>query len=212
APPHAMTAPPLAIPTSGTASHRGARQSIDLRRLGLIALEAQRRRVDAVALAGRLRPVVEDVTEVAAAGAAEDLRAPHEQAVVGAQLDGRRHRRLNEARPAGPGFELGGGVEERRSAGGATIGAVGLVEHVLPREGRLGGCTSQHLVLLPRHSASVLCTSRCSSMALVRRIKLLSGTILGLRLSLSAPSFVTDRRRRIYARDGPLRRSSSARG
>src|SRR2546421_182735 len=78
-----------------------------------------------------------------AAGAAEALRAAHERAVVGAQLDGRRPRRLREARPAGPGFELGGGVEQRRSARAAMIGAVCLVEHILPREGRLGGCTPQ---------------------------------------------------------------------
>src|ERR1700729_2174905 len=44
-------------------------------------LERQRARVDAVPLAGRLGTVVEDVAQVAAAAAAHDLGAPHEQAV-----------------------------------------------------------------------------------------------------------------------------------
>src|ERR1700690_3616283 len=50
-------------------------------------LEGERRGVDAVALSVRPRPVVEDVAQVPAAGAADDLGAAHEQAVVGAQLD-----------------------------------------------------------------------------------------------------------------------------
>src|ERR1700745_1126178 len=49
-------------------------------------LERQRARVDAVSLAGRLGTVVEDVNKGAAAAAAYDLGAPHEQAVVRAQL------------------------------------------------------------------------------------------------------------------------------
>ena len=45
-------------------------------------LERQRARVDAVPVPGRRGSVVEDVPEVTAAAPADDLRAPHEQAVV----------------------------------------------------------------------------------------------------------------------------------
>src|SRR5439155_10246191 len=51
------------------------------------ALQVERGRVDAVALAGRPRSVVEDVAEMRAAVAAANLASDHAVAVVGAQLD-----------------------------------------------------------------------------------------------------------------------------
>src|SRR5438270_559167 len=69
--------------------------------------------VDAIAKAGRLRPVVEDVAEMAAAAAAVHLGAQH---AVGAVLgladiafDG-----LIEARPSGAAFEFGFGGKQRQ--------------------------------------------------------------------------------------------------
>src|SRR4051812_39862840 len=72
----------------------------------LLLLEAQRAAVDAEALPVRPGPVVEHVAQVPAARRAHDLGALHEQAVVRAQLDGRGHGGLREARPAGPRVEL----------------------------------------------------------------------------------------------------------
>ena len=50
-------------------------------------LEGQRAGVDAIALAGRSRPVAKDVTQMTAAATADHLRAPHEQAAPRAQFD-----------------------------------------------------------------------------------------------------------------------------
>src|SRR6185436_2784070 len=75
--------------------------------------EAQRRRVDAVAQAGRSRAVVEDVPEVRIAGAGPDLDTAH---VVRGVALGRHVRlvdRLLEARPAGFRVELVERAEER---------------------------------------------------------------------------------------------------
>ncbi len=101
--------------------------------------EVERRGVDAIALAGRSGSVVEDVPQVPAAGAAEDLGAAHEQAVVGVQLDGFGDRRLGEAGPAGAGVELGVGREQLRTTGRTAVDAVGVAVEVLTAECRL--CT-----------------------------------------------------------------------
>src|SRR6185369_6606584 len=68
--------------------------------------ERERDRVDAVALAGRRRAVVEHVPEVAAAARAVHLVARHAERVVLADLDAARLDRLPEARPAGAALEL----------------------------------------------------------------------------------------------------------
>src|SRR5712672_3213173 len=72
-------------------------------------MEDQRKSVHAVAQAGRLRPVVEDVTEMAAAAAAVNFGAQHPKGAVLGLADGVLER-LIEARPAGAAFEfrLGG--------------------------------------------------------------------------------------------------------
>src|SRR6185295_12310920 len=82
-------------------------------------VEAQRATVDAVALSGRARPIVEDVTEVRVAVLADDLGAAHEEASVFAQLDVLEVHRLGEAGPAGAGVELGVGGEQLRAAADA---------------------------------------------------------------------------------------------
>src|SRR5262249_5031143 len=115
-----------------------------------LGLELQRQRVDAVALAVRAGAVVEDVPEVPAARAAQDLGATHEEAVVGAQLDGLRDRRLGEARPAGAGVELRVAAEQHGAAARARVVAGLLVVGVLAGERRLGAGAAQHVVLLWR--------------------------------------------------------------
>ena len=72
-----------------------------------LSVEVERAGVDAVAQAGRLGAVVEDVAEVGVAAAADDFGAAHEEAVVGLGLDGVVDRLVEEARPAGAGVELG---------------------------------------------------------------------------------------------------------
>src|SRR5436190_22571388 len=118
--------------------------------LGCGRLEVERGGVDAVSLAGWAGTVVEDVAEVTAAVAADDLGALHEVAVVGTQLDRLGDSRLGEARPAGARVELRVGIEELRAAGCAAVVAGLLVVGVLAREGRLGARPAQHLVLRGR--------------------------------------------------------------
>src|SRR6202011_2861118 len=61
--------------------------------------------VHAVAQSGRLRPVVEDVPEMAAAAAGMHLGPQHAEGAVFGLADGIVER-LVEARPAGPALEL----------------------------------------------------------------------------------------------------------
>src|SRR5262249_40358582 len=82
-------------------------------------LEFQRDTVHAVALSGRLRPVVEHVAEMAAAAPAVHLGAWNDQAVIVRSA----HRildRRKEARPAGAALDLGLGPDQRQIAPGAA--------------------------------------------------------------------------------------------
>src|SRR4051812_32194455 len=89
------------------------------KRSGLAAVEVQRAGVDAVALAGRARAVVEHVSQVGATARAPHLDAAHAVAVVRDQLHAVVGDRLPEARPPGPGFELGVRPEDGLTAAGA---------------------------------------------------------------------------------------------
>ena len=102
----------------------GAPAVIGALALVLFGVEVQRAAVDAVAQAGRVRAVVEDVAQVAAAALADDLGALHEEAVVGPGLDRLVVHRVEEARPAGAGVELGVRVEQLRAAALAAVDAV----------------------------------------------------------------------------------------
>src|SRR6185436_13258267 len=102
-------------------------------------LEVERERVDAVALAGRVRPVREDVAEMRVAGGAAHLDPAHAVAVVDLGLDRILLRRLEEAGPAGAGVELRVRAEELRPARAAAEHAVLLDEVEVARPGRLGG-------------------------------------------------------------------------
>src|ERR1700685_311073 len=68
--------------------------------------EFERHAVHAIAQAGRLRPVVEDMAEMAAAAMARHRRARHAERAIGGLVDGLVQRRP-KARPAGAAFEFG---------------------------------------------------------------------------------------------------------
>src|SRR5438105_14204998 len=83
--------------------YRNGRGSAGLGR----ALQVERSRVDAEALAGRPWSVVEDVAQMRATVAAANLGADHAVALVRQQLDALRGCRRGEARPARARHALG---------------------------------------------------------------------------------------------------------
>src|SRR5579862_1154720 len=109
-------------------------------------VERERDAVHAIALAGRLRPIVEDMAEMPAATPAVHFGARHEERAVAFGFD-RILERRPKAWPAGAAVELRVGREERLAAAGAMIdaGAVFLVERARP--GALGAVLAQYLVL-----------------------------------------------------------------
>src|SRR6185369_13941070 len=75
--------------------------------------EAERRGVHAVALAGRRRTVVEDMSEVRVGMLRANLGARHEELAVRLRNHVGGLQRLREARPAGAAVVLVEGAEER---------------------------------------------------------------------------------------------------
>src|SRR4051795_13369267 len=148
----AISLPRLAQPATKTTTASGgratARSALSSGASG--AVKVERDRVDAPALPGRARAVVEHVAEVRAAAAAQHLRAGHPVGVVLARLDRLGDRRLGEARPAGAGVELRVRAEQLVAAGGAAVYPVFLRVGVLASERRLRAVPAQHLVLLRR--------------------------------------------------------------
>ena len=98
-------------------------------RRSLVGLQAQRDRVDAVALVGRgvVALALEDVPQVAAAGGTAHLgaRAAGQRAVL-EQLDRLAGQRGEERRPAAVAVELGLGGEQLGAAGPALVRTPGL--------------------------------------------------------------------------------------
>src|SRR5258707_15280281 len=82
-------------------------------------MKHQRKTVHAVAQAGRLRPIVEHVAEMAAATAAVNFGPQHPKSAVLGFADG-VFERLIKARPAGAALELGLRREQRQVAAGAA--------------------------------------------------------------------------------------------
>src|SRR5918994_625837 len=128
-------------------AHAAACRASDSRASGR-ALEIERAGVDAVAEARRVGPVVEHVTEVAAAGRAHDLRARHPVARVRLGDDAVEGGRLEEARPAAARLELRVGAEELRAAARAAVDAVSVLVPVGARERALRPLVAEDLVLL----------------------------------------------------------------
>src|SRR5512147_1227885 len=101
--------------------------------------EAQRGRVEAVAEAGRLRPVGEHVAEVGAGVLRADLGAEDPEGDVASLLHVRLIERLREAGPARPRVELVERGEERLPRDHVHVDAGGVVVPVIVLERPLGG-------------------------------------------------------------------------
>src|SRR5712672_4338210 len=108
--------------------------------------EYQRKAVNAVAQAGRLRPVVEDVTEMAAAAAAVNFGARHPEGAVFGLAD-RVLERLVETWPAGAAFEFRLRGEQRQVAAGAGEDALAMLLEQRARARALGALLTQDLIL-----------------------------------------------------------------
>src|ERR1700757_3080286 len=113
----------------------------------LFRLQLQRRRVDAVAQAGRPRSVGKDMAEMAGAFRAQHLGADHAVGGVLLLVDMAGGGRRSKARPAAAGIELGVGLEQGLAATGADIGARPRLILVLAGERPLGRLFAQHGVL-----------------------------------------------------------------
>src|SRR2546428_9653138 len=109
--------------------------------------EPQRGRVHAVALAGRRRPVVEDVPEVRVGVRGADLGARREEPAVLPLADVPGLERSREARPARPGLVLVERAEDRLARDDVDVDAGPVVVPVFVVEGRLGAFLLRHLVL-----------------------------------------------------------------
>src|SRR6202166_1921722 len=112
-------------------------------------MKHQRKSVHAIAQAGRLWPVVEDVAEMAAAAAAMDLGPQHAEGAVLSLADG-IFQRLIEARPAGAALEFRLRGEQRQVAAGAGEDALAMFLEQRARARPFGALLAQDLVLLRR--------------------------------------------------------------
>src|ERR1700687_5821600 len=112
-------------------------------------MEYQRKAVHAVAQAGRLRPIVENVTEMAAAAAAVDFGPQHPKGAVFGLADGVVER-LIKTRPAGAALEFRLRGEQRQVAAGAGEDALAMLLEQRARSRTLGALLAQDLILLRR--------------------------------------------------------------
>src|ERR1700738_4956845 len=110
-------------------------------------MEHQRKTVHAVAQAGRLRTIVEDVAEMAAAATAVNFGAQHAEGAVLGLADGVLER-LIKTRPAGAALEFGVGREQRQVAAGAGEDALAMFLEQRARTRALGALLAQDLILL----------------------------------------------------------------
>src|SRR6266404_8108235 len=112
-------------------------------------MEDQRKAVHAVAQAGRLWPIVEDVTEMTAAAAAVDFGPQHPKGAVFGLADGVVERLIN-TRPAGAALEFRLRGEQRQVAAGAGEDTLAVLLEQRARSRTLGALLAQDLVLLRR--------------------------------------------------------------
>src|SRR5579871_3704837 len=110
-------------------------------------MELERETVHAIAQAGRLRTVVKDVAEMAAAAPAMDFDALHSEGPVFVGPDGILER-LIEARPAGGALEFRLGGEQRQIATGAGEGALAMLLEQRTGPWTFGAFFPQDFILL----------------------------------------------------------------
>ena len=121
-------------------------------RLPVLAVQAQRRAVHAVAEAGGLGPVGEDVAEVGTALAARDFVADHAVGGVGRRVDDFVVGGGVEAGPAAVAVKLFLGGEQFLPADHATIHAGFVVIVILAGEGGLGSFLLGYVELFGRET------------------------------------------------------------
>src|SRR5260370_12189854 len=131
----------------GRATIAGRKRVSGRRRRG--RMKYQRKAVHAVAKAGRFRPVVEDVAEMAAAAAAVNFGPQHPKSTVFGLADGVLER-LIKTRPAGAALEFRFRGEQRQIAAGAGEDALAMLLEQRARTGALGPFLAQDFVLLRR--------------------------------------------------------------
>src|SRR6516164_8902536 len=103
----------------------------------LILFEFEGDGINALAQAGGIGPVVENMSEMRATTAARDFGAEHTVRTVFGLFDGFPSSRIGETRPAASGMKLGVGTKENISAAHALVGAGGFGRFVLAGEGWL---------------------------------------------------------------------------
>src|SRR6266851_8436943 len=112
-------------------------------------MEQQRKAVHAIAQTGRLRTIIEHVTEMTATTAAVHFVAQHAEGAVRRRADG-VFERLVKARPSRAAFELRLGREQRQVAAGTGEDALAMFLQKRARAGALGALPPQDLILLRR--------------------------------------------------------------
>src|SRR5678815_3342621 len=118
--------------------------------LVFLRLKGERSGVHAIALAGGLGTVGEDVTQMRIAARAQHFGAPHEEAAILLERDGFFRHRRPEARPARAGIVFRRRFEQRRAAADAAIEARLLVVPMLAGERPLGAVLARDVILLGR--------------------------------------------------------------
>jgi hypothetical protein len=132
-------------------------------------MKIERRSIHAIAQTGRLRAVVKDVTEMAAAPAAMHFGASHKQTAVGLRFDRLLDRR-RETRPTGSTIELGVGGEQGLTATSTVIDALPVLLVEWARTGAFGTVLAQYLVLRRREPAAPLFVAQLDPEFLCRRV------------------------------------------
>src|SRR5205085_2667089 len=114
----------------------------------VLGRELETDRIDAVALAGGRRAVIEDVALMRTAASADDFRPDHAVAGVADIFEMTLGKRLGEARPAGAAFELGTSVEQGKTAQPTGEDARALFVEADAAEGCLGAMLEQDVLFL----------------------------------------------------------------
>src|SRR3981081_4296866 len=112
-------------------------------------MEDPRKAVHAAAHTGRLRPIVKDVTEMAAAAAAVNFSPQHPKGAVLGLADG-IGQRLIKKWPAGAALEFRLRGEQRQVAAGAGEDALAMLLEQRARTRALGALLAQDFILLRR--------------------------------------------------------------
>jgi len=110
-------------------------------------MENQREAIHAIAQAGRLRSIVENVPKMTTAAVAMHLGADHAEGAILGRPDS-VFQRLIEARPTGAALKLGLGREKRMIATGTGENTLAVLIQERAGPGALGALVAQNFILL----------------------------------------------------------------